>query len=83
MDQAKAQQREVPTPKGRPRKHEPGSKQWTSVYTDRELWQKLKALAYWERRTIAGIHEQVLREFLTKWEKTNGTIDPIPPDADL
>ena len=43
-----------------------------------ELLDKLKAIAYWDRRLIKDIINGSLEEIVTKYEKKNGDIKPIP-----
>lgn len=40
--------------------------------------EKLKALAYWERKLIKDVVDEALRDYLDKYEKKNGEIKPIP-----
>lgn len=43
-----------------------------------ELLDKLKAIAYWERVLIKEVVATALQEAVAKYEKKNGTINPIP-----
>jgi hypothetical protein len=43
-----------------------------------ELLEKLKALAYWERVLIKEVINTALQEAVSKYEKKNGDIKPIP-----
>ena len=43
-----------------------------------ELLDKLKAIAYWERRLIKDVINTALQEYVDKHEKKSGAIKPIP-----
>ncbi len=43
-----------------------------------ELLDKLKAIAYWDRVLIKEVINTALQETISKYEKKNGTIKPIP-----
>ena len=43
-----------------------------------ELLEKLKAIAYWDRVLIKDVVNTALQEAVTKYEKKNGDIKPIP-----
>lgn len=43
-----------------------------------ELLDKLKAVAYWERKLIKEVINTALQEAIDKHEKKNGSIKPIP-----
>ena len=43
-----------------------------------ELLDKLKAIAYWDRVLIKDVVNTALQEIVTKYEKKNGDIKPIP-----
>ncbi len=43
-----------------------------------DLLEKLKALAYWDRVLIKDVINTALEEMVTKYEKKNGDIKPIP-----
>ena len=43
-----------------------------------ELLEKLKAIAYWDRILIKEVVNTALQEAVTKYEKNNGEIKPIP-----
>jgi len=43
-----------------------------------ELLEKLKAIAYWERALIKDVVNNALREAVSKYEKKNGDVKPIP-----
>jgi hypothetical protein len=42
--------------------------------------EKLKAIAYWERRSITAVANDMIKSYLKSYEKKNGTIKPIPND---
>jgi len=43
-----------------------------------ELLDKLKAIAYWDRKLIKEVIDQALQEAVNKYEKANGEIKPTP-----
>ena len=43
-----------------------------------ELLDKLKAIAYWDRKLIKEVVNTALEEYVAKNEKKNGEIKPIP-----
>lgn len=43
-----------------------------------ELLDKLKAVAYWERKLIKEVINKALQEAVDKYENENGVIKPIP-----
>jgi len=43
-----------------------------------ELLDKLKAIAYWDRLLIKDVVNTALQEAVSKYEKKNGVIKPIP-----
>ena len=43
-----------------------------------ELLEKLKAIAYWDRKLIKEVVDTALQEAVAKYEKKNGNIKPIP-----
>ena len=43
-----------------------------------ELLDKLKALAYWDRKLIKEVVDVALQDAVKKYEKKNGEIKPIP-----
>lgn len=43
-----------------------------------DLLDKVKALAYWERKLIKDVINEALLDAVTKYEKKNGTIKPQP-----
>ena len=43
-----------------------------------ELLDKLKAIAYWERKLIKEVINSALQEAVDRHEKKNGDINPIP-----
>ncbi len=50
----------------------------TMFYLPTELHDKLKSLAYWERISIKEVGNEAIREYISKYEKKNGEILPIP-----
>lgn len=73
---------------GRPRKYGelnslPEDEDRASIIVKTETWNKFKALVYWERRKQKGLLDDILREYLERWEKKHGPIKPIPEDADI
>ena len=43
-----------------------------------ELLEKLKAMAYWDRRLIKDVVNTALQEIVAQYEKKSGEIKPIP-----
>jgi hypothetical protein len=43
-----------------------------------ELLEKLKAIAYWDRKLIKEVVDTALQDAIGKYEKKNGDIKPIP-----
>lgn len=43
-----------------------------------DLLDKLKAIAYWDRKLIKEVVDTALQEAVNKYEKKNGDIKPIP-----
>lgn len=43
-----------------------------------ELLEKLKAVAYWERKLIKEVVDTALQDAIDKYEKKSGDIKPIP-----
>ena len=43
-----------------------------------ELLDKLKAIAYWDRKLIKEVVDTALQDAVSKYEKKNGDIKPIP-----
>jgi hypothetical protein len=43
-----------------------------------ELLEKLKAVAYWDRLLIKDVVDLALNEYISRYEKKNGEIKPIP-----
>ncbi|SOE22564.1 hypothetical protein SAMN06298216_2987 [Spirosomataceae bacterium TFI 002] len=45
-----------------------------------ELLDKLKAIAYWDRLLIKDVVDRALQDVVTKYERKNGNIKPIPTE---
>jgi hypothetical protein len=45
---------------------------------NKELLEKLKAMAYWDRVLIKTVVNTALEEAIAKYEKKSGAINPIP-----
>lgn len=43
-----------------------------------DLLEKLKAIAYWDRKLIKEVVDTALQDIVAKYEKKNGDIKPIP-----
>ena len=43
-----------------------------------DLLDKLKSIAYWDRKLIKQVVDTALQEAVTKYEKKNGAVKPIP-----
>ena len=42
-----------------------------------EVLEKVKAIAYWERLNIEEVVGDALNEFIQRYEKKNGVIQPV------
>ncbi|WCC43652.1 hypothetical protein PJW08_00510 (plasmid) [Tenacibaculum finnmarkense] len=42
------------------------------------MLEKLKAIAYWDRKLIKEVVDKSLQDTVDKYEKKNGNIEPIP-----
>lgn len=62
------------------KKTEPESKKSSraTFFVDNELQDKVKAIAYWERTTIKEIVNTALLDAVKKYERKNGSVEPIP-----
>lgn len=49
-----------------------------SIIVKTATWEKFKALAYWERLKQKVLFDEILTEYMERWEKKNGEIKPIP-----
>lgn len=48
---------------------------------EEELLEKIKGIAYWDRRKIRAVHTEALRRYVQEWEKTNGgPVKEIPKE---
>ena len=72
-------------PKGSTKEITKSSQEGTKVNETRatfivneELLDKLKAIAYWDRLLIKDVVDSALQEYVTRHEKKNGSIKPIP-----
>lgn len=45
---------------------------------NRDLVEKVKAIAYWDRKDIKEVANEVFTDYISKYEKKNGEIKPIP-----
>jgi len=45
---------------------------------NKELLEKLKAMAYWDRVLIKTVVNTALEEAIAKYEKKSGAVNPIP-----
>jgi hypothetical protein len=43
-----------------------------------DLLEKFKAIAYWDRALIKDMTNSALGDYITKYEKKNGSVKPIP-----
>ena len=72
-------------PKTSTRKIEKTSQEGTKVNETRATFivnedslEKLKAIAYWDRKLIKEVVDEAIQEYIDKHEKKSGTIKPIP-----
>jgi len=42
--------------------------------------EKLKAIAYWERKLIKDVVAEAMDSYISSYEKKNGKVKPIPED---
>ena len=49
-----------------------------TVIVKEEVLEKLKAVAYWERELIKEVVNTALEDYLSRYEKKNGAVKPIP-----
>lgn len=61
--------------RGRPKTNMTGVR--ATFIVEADVLDKVKALAYWERKQIKDILDEALNEYLRKYEKKNGTIEPL------
>jgi hypothetical protein len=40
--------------------------------------EKLKAVAYWDRKQIREVHTEAIEAYLSAWEKIHGPVQPRP-----
>ncbi len=74
--------------RGRPRKYDepnmlPADEERASLIVKKATWAKFKALTYWERRKQKNLLDEILTDYLKRWEKQHGAIKPIPENADI
>ena len=74
--------------RGRPRKHFtpdhlPEDENRASIIVKKTTWERFKALGYWQRRKQKTLLDEILTEYMERWEKKNGAIKQIPADADI
>lgn len=62
---------------GRPKTATPGGIR-TTLILNKDLMEKIKALAYWERLLIKDVVEEAIEEKIKRYEKQHGEIKPIP-----
>jgi hypothetical protein len=43
-----------------------------------DLLEKLKNIAYWERKLIKDTINEAIKDYVDKYEKSNGEIKPVP-----
>jgi hypothetical protein len=46
------------------------------------LLEKIKGIAYWDRRKIRSVHTEAIRLYVEQYEKTKGPIQPIPKETE-
>lgn len=72
---------------GRPRKYFDGSglppgEERASLIVNVEAWNRFKAVCYWERRTQKKLFNEIIEDYLARYEKKHGKIEPIPEGAE-
>lgn len=55
-----------------------GNETRATFIVDENLVEKLKAVAYWERLNIKDVINDAFQSYLDNFEKSNGTIKPVP-----
>jgi hypothetical protein len=55
-----------------------GKETRATFIVNEELLDKLKAIAYWDRKLIKEVVDTALQDAIGKYEKKNGDIKPIP-----
>lgn len=68
---------ETPTP-DKPTK--PQSHRATFIMDEADV-EKIRAIAYWERRKVTAVANDMIKSYLKSYEKKNGEIQPIPKEA--
>ena len=81
-------QKDKPRSTGRPRIHErpnmpPVGTERATLIVDSELWRKLKAIGYWERKKQRTVVHEALSAYIERYQKQHGNLKPIPEDADV
>ena len=49
-----------------------------TIVVNEEIWEKIKAVAYWDRKKMKDLTDFIMLDFITKYEKKNGEIKPMP-----
>lgn len=50
----------------------------TTFVANHEYLEKLKAVAYWDRRSIKEVYHEVIESYINTYENLHGEIKPIP-----
>ena len=80
------EEQETGNKQGRPKKNFgkhglPEGETRASIILREDLLEKFKALCYWERRSQKSLLNDILTEYISRHEKKNGEIQPIPEGA--
>lgn len=46
------------------------------------LLEKIKAIAYWDRRKIRSVHAEAVLRYVEQWEALHGPVKEIPKEND-
>lgn len=58
----------------------PGETRYTTILREETL-EEVRAVAYWDRRSIKAVVSLALDQYLKDWKKKNGPIKPIPNET--
>ena len=50
----------------------------TTFVANHEYLEKLKAIAYWDRRSIKEVYHEVIESYINTYENLHGEVKPIP-----
>lgn len=50
----------------------------TTIIMEEEDWEKIKSIAFWDRKKLKNLTSTIMKDFIAQYEKKNGNIKPIP-----